>query len=110
MASAPDPSQPVGAVPSVTPGIAADAAPGASRPAGPDVITLGRRIRHFRTERSLTLDGLSAVVGTAPSRLSLIENGHREPRLSLLRSIAEALEVPLADLLSAEPPSRRAAL
>jgi len=80
------------------------------RAATHDLITLGRRIRHFRTERSFTLDRLSAAVGTAPSQLSLIENGHREPRLSLLRSIAAALEVPLADLLAAEPPSRRAAL
>ncbi|RYV51564.1 XRE family transcriptional regulator [Pengzhenrongella frigida] len=78
--------------------------------AAPDLITLGRRIRHFRTERSFTLDRLSAAVGTASSQLSLIENGHREPRLSLLRAIAAALDVPLADLLAAEPPSRRAAL
>jgi len=83
---------------------------GDSRGATPDLITLGRRIRHFRTERSFTLDRLSAAVGTAPSQLSLIENGHREPRLSLLRAIAAALDVPLADLLATEPPSRRAAL
>jgi len=76
----------------------------------PDLITLGRRIRHFRTERALTLDGLSAAVGTAPSQLSLIENGHREPRLSLLRAIASALDVPMSELLAAEAPSRRAGL
>ena len=36
----------------------------------------------------------------APSLLSQIENGRREPRLSLLRAIAEALDVALADLRS----------
>lgn len=75
-----------------------------------DLITLGRRIRHARTARGLTLDQLGERVGSAPSLLSLVENGRREPRLSLLRAIAEAVGVPLNDLLSTEPPSRRAAL
>ncbi|GAA1975829.1 hypothetical protein GCM10009718_09960 [Isoptericola halotolerans] len=76
----------------------------------PDLITLGRRIRHARTSRGLTLDGLGRSVDCAPSLLSLIENGRREPRLSLLRALAEALGVTLADLLADEPPSRRAEL
>jgi predicted transcriptional regulator len=42
--------------------------------------------------------------------LSLVENGRREPRLSLLKQIATALHVPLSELLAAEPPSQRAAL
>ncbi|MFD7308129.1 helix-turn-helix domain-containing protein [Promicromonospora sp. NPDC059942] len=75
-----------------------------------DLITLGRRIRHLRTAQGLTLDALGEKVGSAPSLLSLVENGRREPRLGLLRSIAEALGVPMGELLSAEPPSRRAAL
>ena len=81
-------------------------------PPGPqaDLITLGRRLRHFRTTRGLTLDALGEAVGTAPSLLSMIENGRREPRLSLLQHLAQALDVPLTDLLTAEPPSRRAAL
>lgn len=58
----------------------------------------------------MTLDDLSALVGRAPSQLSLIENGKREPKLSLLQSMATALEVPLQDLLRAEAPTRRAAL
>ncbi len=77
---------------------------------GEDLLTLGRRIRHFRTARSLTLDQLGAQVGVTSSQLSLIENGHREPRISLLQTIATALGVGVPDLLTAEPPSRRAAL
>ena len=57
-----------------------------------DLTTLGQRIRHFRTARGMTLDELGAAVGVAGSQLSLIENGKREPRLSLLRSVAGALE------------------
>jgi hypothetical protein len=40
--------------------------------AGLDVISLGRRVRHLRKQAGLTLDDLSAAVGTAPSQLSLI--------------------------------------
>ena len=75
-----------------------------------DLVTLGQRLRHLRRAKGLTLDTLSAAVGRAPSQLSLIENGRREPRLSLLQGIAAALGVPLADLLRPEPPSRRAGL
>lgn len=82
----------------------------ASSAGAPDLITLGRRLRHRRTERGLTLEALGAAVGTAPSLLSLVENGRREPRLSLLRALAAALDVPVTDLLADEPPSRRAAL
>ncbi len=75
-----------------------------------DLLTLGRRVRHLRTHRGLTLDALGADVGAAPSLLSLIENGKREPRLALLRALADALGVDVAELLSPQAPDRRAAL
>ncbi|HVV76268.1 MAG TPA: helix-turn-helix transcriptional regulator, partial [Mycobacteriales bacterium] len=77
---------------------------------GVDAVTLGQRIRHLRRARGMTLAGLAARVGAASSALSTIENGRREPRLSLLQAIAGALEVSVEDLLRTEPPSRRAAL
>ncbi|HLP23523.1 MAG TPA: helix-turn-helix domain-containing protein [Microbacteriaceae bacterium] len=77
---------------------------------GLDVAVVGQRIRHFRTAAGLTLDGLAAQVGAAPSVLSLIENGKREPKLSTLSDIAGALRVPLTELLSPEAPNTRAAL
>ncbi|GAA2729347.1 helix-turn-helix domain-containing protein [Cellulomonas aerilata] len=82
----------------------------ADAPVADDLLTLGRRIRHFRVARGVTLGRLGSVTGTTASQLSLIENGRREPRLSLLTAIAGALEVSVAELLSDEPPSRRAAL
>ena len=75
-----------------------------------DLTTLGQRIRHFRTGAGLTLDQLGVAVGIAGSQLSLMENGRREPRLSLLQSIAATLAVPVSELLSEEPPTPRAAL
>ncbi len=75
-----------------------------------DLATLGQRIRHFRNARGLTLEQLGTQVGIAGSQLSLMENGRREPRLSLLSSVAGVLGVPLAALLEEEAPNERAHL
>lgn len=75
-----------------------------------DVLTVGRRIRHFRKQRGYTLDVLGERVGLAGSQLSLFENGRREPKLSQLQSIATALDVELTGLLTDEAPDARAAL
>src|SRR6202522_951488 len=77
---------------------------------GLDLVTFGQRLRHLRRARGLTLGDLSGVVGKAPSVLSLLENGRREPKLSLIEQLAAALGVPVSDLLSREAPSRRAQL
>jgi predicted transcriptional regulator/DNA-binding XRE family transcriptional regulator len=58
----------------------------------------------------MTLAQVSQRVGVAASALSMIENGRREPRLSTLQSLAEALGVPVEELLRPDPPSRRASL
>ena len=75
-----------------------------------DLATLGQRIRHFRTAAGLTLDQLGDLVGIAGSQLSLMENGRREPRLSLLSAIASATGIQVNDLLDDTPPTKRAAL
>ena len=75
-----------------------------------DLSFVGRRIRHFRTVQGLTLAQLGRDVGVVPSQLSLIENGRREPRLTLLSAIAERLGVTVAELIDATPPSGRDAL
>lgn len=71
---------------------------------------LGKRIRHFRTQAGLTLDALGERVGVVGSQLSLIENGRREPRLSLLQAIARELNVDPAELLRQEAPDARSAM
>ena len=75
-----------------------------------DLATLGQRIRHFRNEAGLTLDQLGERVGIAGSQLSLMENGRREPRLSLLQGIAGTVGILVSQLLDDTPPTPRAAL
>lgn len=82
----------------------------ASEPAETDGLTLGRRIRERRSELGLTLEQLAAAIDRAPSQVSAIENGKREPRLPLLRAFAQALHVSVDDLLRDEAPTERAAL
>ncbi len=77
---------------------------------GLDLAMFGQRLRHLRRARDLTLAELGERVGRTPSVLSLIENGRREPRLSLVEQLAAALSVPVSELLKKQPPSRRAQL
>lgn len=75
-----------------------------------DSLTIGRRIRQLRTQRGMTLDELAAAVDRAPSQLSMIENGRREPKLTQLRAIARALGTTLDALLESEPLDERSTL
>jgi XRE family transcriptional regulator, fatty acid utilization regulator len=75
-----------------------------------DLVTFGQRLRHLRRARGFTLGELGGRVGKAPSVLSLLENGKREPKLSLIEELATALSVPVSELVSHQPPSRRAQL
>lgn len=74
-----------------------------------DPLVLGRRIRHARTRAGLTLRELASATGSTTSQLSLVENGRREPRLSLLTAIGATLDVTVSDLLTPEPPPDRRA-
>jgi predicted transcriptional regulator/DNA-binding XRE family transcriptional regulator len=75
-----------------------------------DLVTMGHRIRHFRARSGRTLDDVGSAVGVAASHLSLVENGKREPKLSLLSSLSTELGVALADLLAGDAPDARSAL
>lgn len=75
-----------------------------------DALTLGRRVRERRRQLGLTLEQLAQAVDRAPSQLSAIENGKREPKLPILRALAQALECTVDELLRDEAPSARAAL
>jgi predicted transcriptional regulator/transcriptional regulator with XRE-family HTH domain len=75
-----------------------------------DSLVFGQRLRHLRRDRGLTLEALGERVGKRSSFLSLIENGRREARLSLIEDLARALGVTTGELLSPDLPSRRARL
>ncbi len=75
-----------------------------------DALTIGRSIRQLRTSRAMTLDELAAAVDRAPSQLSMIETGKREPKLTLLHAIARALGTTVDALLEAEPLDQRTSM
>jgi len=61
------------------------------------------RVRGFRTERGLSLDGLAASSGVSRSALSLIERAESSATAIVLDKIAAGLSVPLASLFAAAP-------
>ena len=75
-----------------------------------DALSIGRRIRHYRTERGLTLGQLGDAVGRAASQISSFENGKREPNRALLTALATALGTSADDLLDPNPVNERQAL
>jgi predicted transcriptional regulator len=75
-----------------------------------DPLVFGKRLRHYRKVRGLTLQQLGDRVGKQASLLSMLEGGKREPRPALVDQLAQALDVSSADLLRADPPDKRSRL
>lgn len=64
---------------------------------------VGRRIRQLRLTRDrMTQEDLSERARISVSFLSMIERGERSPHLETLASIADALQVRIADLFRAD--------
>ena len=68
-------------------------------------MNLGRSIKMCRTSRGLSQEELARKIGLSVSYVSLIEAGKRDPAMSTVEEIADALGVPLSLLtfLAAEP-------
>ena len=75
-----------------------------------DPLVFGQRLRHLRQQRELTLSDLGDLVGRQAPYLSRLENGKREPTLTLIGALADALDVTPGELLDPAPPTRRAEL
>ena len=75
-----------------------------------DPLTFGKRLRHRRRAAGLTLRQLGDRVGHQAPYLSMLEGGLREPRLSLVDALADALATTAADLLRSEAPDHRSRL
>lgn len=58
----------------------------------------------------MTLESLGVVLAVSASRISLIENGRREPRASELPAFANALSVTVEQLLQRDAPNDRVSL
>ncbi|MDD6681917.1 MAG: helix-turn-helix transcriptional regulator [Clostridiales bacterium] len=64
-----------------------------------DCVVLGKIIRDFRKERGLTQEVLSGLSGISRSHLAMIENGKKKANFQTIWSIAEALHVPMSQLV-----------
>ncbi len=58
-----------------------------------------KKMKQLREEKGLTQDELGNLVFTSRNMITMVENGYKEPSLSLLGRIAEALGVDAAELL-----------
>lgn len=57
-------------------------------------------LRAARSRRQLTQEQLAYASGVTSGEISRMERGIREPRITTLVRLADALEVPPADLLA----------
>lgn len=62
----------------------------------------GNKVRKFRLVAGMTQKELAEKAGTTENAVSLIESGKRNPRPSTIKKIAEALNVPVEDILRDE--------
>lgn len=60
----------------------------------------GKRIRETRSAQGLSLEQLARLTGISAPALSVIETGKRDPRLTTLKRIADALRVSLTTLIA----------
>lgn len=65
--------------------------------------TLAARLREMRRRKSLTQEQLAAASGISSIMIAKIEQGKRQPRLPVLLSLAQALDVPLSELVDNRP-------
>jgi transcriptional regulator with XRE-family HTH domain len=69
-------------------------------------VLVGERVRVARQERGLSLGALAHTAGIGKGSLSELEHGLRNPTLGTLYALANALELPLAHLLSGRAGAR----
>jgi transcriptional regulator with XRE-family HTH domain len=80
------------------------------RPAGPDTgapATPGEALRNGRKLAGLSLRALGSQVGLSASFLSQVERGAAEPSVNTLLRLAEALDIPVGELLGTGTTSPR---
>ena len=75
-----------------------------------DSLVFGQRLKYYRKRNNYTLVQLGNIINKPAPYLSQLENGIMEPRVTLIRELASALDCTPSDLLDPEPPSRRAGL
>lgn len=69
-------------------------------------MNIGHALKVCRSAKKLSLGELAGLTELSASYLSMIESGKREPRLSSLEKIADAMSVPVPILLFLAADSR----
>lgn len=64
-----------------------------------DYISIGARIRFYRTQKDMTLEELAEKTDVTKQHISHIELGEKYPNLELFINIANALEISADELL-----------
>jgi transcriptional regulator with XRE-family HTH domain len=72
-------------------------------------LAVGQTIKEIREAKGISTRQLGAKVGLSHPQVSNIEHGNRELSLPYLYRIANALEVPVADLIPQQAPATIAA-
>lgn len=71
---------------------------------------LGRRVRHFRTEKRLTQEKVAELCGLSSKYIGDLENGKANVTVIVLDKVAAALGITSTDLLANEHEVERALL
>ena len=62
--------------------------------------SFAQNLRRLRKQADLSQEDLGARAGIQMADISRYEGGHRDPRISTVARLADALGVPVADLLA----------
>ncbi|GIP16537.1 hypothetical protein J40TS1_21790 [Paenibacillus montaniterrae] len=66
------------------------------------VVTIGKRIRYYRTMRNLTQEELAERISTTGSYVGRMERGERNMKVETLEKVATALNLSLSTLISGD--------
>jgi len=66
-------------------------------------LSLGQRIKHYRTKAGLSQKDLAAIIKISPTALSRYESGKLEPNVLTLMNIAKELKITVDTLVGLDP-------
>lgn len=73
---------------------------GLVRPPSSQLIAFGRTVRRARRDRDLSQEALARAAGLAAKHVSEIERANRDPRLTTLLKLADALDLRAGELFA----------
>jgi len=65
-----------------------------------ELLTFGRTIRRARRDRDLSQEALAARAGLSAKHVGEIERGNKDPRMTTVLKLAEALELSSGELFA----------